>query len=83
MDNKHFRPLTMLVLAVTLAGAAHAAEQQSADSGKTIAESARAFGQAVKHDAKAVGKAVKQGAQQVGAAAKRGAKKVKAAVQGK
>ncbi len=83
MNNARYRPLGLLVLAVTLAGAAHATEQRSADSGKTVAESARAFGQAVKHDAKAVGKAVKEGAQQVGAAAKRGAKKVQAAVQGK
>lgn len=83
MDNTPYRPLAMLVLAVALAGAAHSAEQPSADSRKTVAESARALGQAVKHDAKAVGAAVKEGAQQVGAAAKRGAKKVQAAVQNK
>ena len=83
MNNARYRPLAMLLLAVALAGAAHATEQRAADSKKTVAASAKAFGQAVKHDAKAVGAAAKQGAQQVAAAAKRGAKKVKAAVQGK
>ena len=83
MNNVGYRPLAMLVLVVALAGAAHGAEQRSADSGKTLAESTRALGEAIKHDAKAFGKAVKQGAQEVGAAAKRGAKQVQAAVQGK
>jgi len=83
MNNARYRPLAMLVLAVALAAAAHGAEQRSADSGKTLAESARALGQVIKRDAIAVGKAVKESAQQVGAAAKRGAKQVQAAVQGK
>ena len=64
MNKLRYRPLAMLVLALALAlaGAAHAAEQRSADSRATVAESARAFGQAIKREAKAVGAAVKEGA---------------------
>jgi hypothetical protein len=48
--------------------------------GQTVGRDAKAVGKAVERDAKAVGKAVKEEAKEVGAAAERGAKKVKAAV---
>jgi hypothetical protein len=68
------------LVALAPAYSSYCAESASDTSHKTVAESAKEFGQAVKHDAKAVGKAVKEGAKEVGSAAKRGAKKVKAAV---
>ncbi len=83
MNNARCQLIAMLVLAVTIAGAAHGAEQPSADSGKSLVESAKALGEAVKREFKAVGKAAADGAHQVGAAAKRGAKQVQDAVQDK
>jgi hypothetical protein len=68
------------LLALAPAYWSYAAESAPDASHKTVAESAKEFGQVVKRDAKAVGKAVKEGAQEVGSAAKRGAKKVKDAV---
>ena len=70
-------------LALTPAWSAYCAESAPDTTHKTVAESAKEFGQAVGRDAKAVGKAVKEGAKEVGSAAKRGAKKVKAAVKTK
>jgi len=72
--------MATVLLALAPAIPAHSAESAPDASQKTVAESAKEFGQAVKRDAKAVGKAVQEEAKEVGAAAKRGAKKVKAAV---
>jgi len=72
--------IAAVLVALTPAYASYSADSASDTSHKTVAESAKEFGQAVKRDAKAVGKAAKEGAKEVGAAAKRGAKKVKAAV---
>ncbi|MGH8253064.1 MAG: hypothetical protein ACRES2_03430 [Steroidobacteraceae bacterium] len=47
---------------------------------KSVAQTAREFGQAVGRDAKAVGQAVKEGAKDVAAASKRGATRVRKAV---
>jgi hypothetical protein len=52
----------------------------AASNDKSVAQTAREFGQAVGRDAKAVGQAVAEGAKDVAAATKRGAKRVKTVV---
>jgi hypothetical protein len=69
---------SLLALAPVHASLADDAKTESND--KSVAQTAREFGQAVGRDAKAVGQAVKEGAKDVAAATTRGAKRVKGAV---
>jgi len=80
MNTIVMRICAALLLALAPMHAVRADDTKTDSSDKSVAQTARDFGQAVGRDAKAVGQAVKEGAKDVAAATTRGAKRVKSAV---